>query len=418
MSAPVKPDRLVIVGASLAGLRAAEGARASGFTGEILFIGAEEHLPYDRPPLSKQYLGDAEIPYLRDADSYVHELDVKLVLGNPVTALKPAEKVVVVKDESISYDSLIIATGATPRELPGYSTVPGVVTLRNLEDTHSLRRALDATHNITIVGAGIIGAEIASAARKRGCEVTVIEATEYPLERAIGREMGLVLSQMHPRNGTDLRCGVTLADVQTQGEGGSISAVVLSDGTEIKTDLLLVSIGVVPCTSWLKDSGIELHPDGSVACDEYLKTSLDDVYAAGDVVSWPNAHTGRTGRLETWTSANEQGAIAGRNAAGVEDPIAYSTVPYFWSDWYGHRIQFAGSAHEAHPEVVIGGFDEEKFVVLYRSGDHVVGALAVNEPAKIMKDRRRIQQGSTWSEAVEHYKELGRKLALSQAERV
>ncbi|WP_066285365.1 NAD(P)/FAD-dependent oxidoreductase [Arthrobacter sp. B6] len=418
MSAPVVSKRLVIVGASLAGLRAAEGARASGFTGEIVLIGAEEHLPYDRPPLSKQYLGDAEIPYLRDPDSYVHELNVRAVLGNPVTALRPDEKAVVVNGESISYDSLVIATGAAPRELPGYSEIPGVVTLRNLEDTHSLRRALDATHNITIVGAGIIGAEIATAARKRGCEVTVIEATHYPLERAVGREMGLVLSQMHPRNGTDLRCGVTLAELRTEGEGGKVSSVVLSDGSEIKTDLLLVSIGVVPTTSWLKDSGIELHPDGSIACDEYLKTSLDDVYAAGDAISWPNAHTGRTGRLETWTSANEQGAIAGRNAAGVEDALAYSTVPYFWSDWYGHRIQFAGTAHDAEPEVVIGGYEEEKFVVLYRSGDHVVGALAVNEPAKIMKDRRRIQQRSTWAEAVEHYKELGRKLALIQQETV
>jgi NADPH-dependent 2,4-dienoyl-CoA reductase/sulfur reductase-like enzyme len=411
---PAKACRLVIVGASLAGLRAAESARNSGFTGELVIIGEEEHLPYDRPPLSKQYLGDdATVPYLRETDSYTDTLNATLLLGQRATALVPSEKIVVVGDRLVPYDALVIATGSKPRELPGSSDTSGIVSLRTMEDASVVRRALDAKANITIVGAGIIGAEIATAARDRGCNVTIIEATQFPLERAIGREMGTVLSDMHARNGTELKCGVSISDIKT--EAGRITSVVLSDGTEVATDLMLVSIGVIPATSWLQGSGIELRPDGSIACDEFLQTNLKGVFAAGDVASWPNTLTGLTGRLETWTSANEQGAVAGRNAVRVSDMQPYSTVPYFWSDWYSNRIQFAGSAAGAEPQVVSGSVERDKFVALYRSGDQVVGALAVNEPSRIMKDRRKIQNGTSWVEMLEHYRELEQGLLQEQA---
>lgn len=407
-------SRLVIVGASLAGLRAAESARESGFMGELIIIGEEEHLPYDRPPLSKQYLSDeATVPFLRTADSYTDTLNATLILGQRATALLPSEKVVIVGDRRVPYDALVIATGSKPRELPSYQDISGVVSLRTMEDAAVVRRALDTKASITIVGAGIIGAEIASAARDRECSVTIIEATQFPLERALGREMGTLLSDMHARNGTTLRCGATLSDIRT--EAGSITTVVLSDGTEVETDLLLVSIGVVPATSWLQDSGIELLPDGSIACDEFLQTNLMGVFAAGDVVSWPNAFTGLTGRLETWTSANEQGAIAGRNAVNMTEMDPYTTVPYFWSDWYSNRIQFAGSTAGAEPQVVFGSVERDKFVALYRSGDRVVGALAVNEPSRIMKDRRKIQNGTSWVEMLEHYRELEQGLLQEQA---
>ena len=414
---PANERALVIVGASLAGLRAAESARSSGFTGKITIIGEEEHLPYDRPPLSKQYLGDgAEFPYLRETSTYTDSLNAELILGQRATALRPQEKKVQVGDTIVPYDALVIATGSKPRQLPQYVGIAGIVTLRTAEDAAALRDGLGTATNITIVGAGIIGAEIASAARQRGRNVTIIEATKYPLERAIGKEMGTLLSAMHERNGTDLRCGVTIADVKT--ESGAVSSVVLDDGTEIPTDLMLVSIGVIPATSWLQDSGIELRPDGSIACDENLQTNLKDVYAAGDVASWPNALTGFNGRLETWTSANEQGAIAGRNAVTTEAKQSYATVPYFWSDWYGNRIQFAGGATGAEPHIVFGSAERDKFVALYRAGDEVVGALAVNEPSKIMKDRRRIQNGTSWDELVDHYRELEMAAMQDQAKAI
>lgn len=407
MSSLGNTDRLVVVGSSLAGLRAAEAARTKGFAGEIVIVGDEKELPYDRPPLSKQCLVDgAPIPYLRDETDYRESLKATFMLGEPATALNAAEKTITVGGRPVQYDALVIATGASPRNLPGLPDAANIATLRNFHDVARLRQAVQSRARITIIGAGIIGAEIASAARSRGCQVTIVEATEHPLERALGRRMGALLSEMHGRNGTDLRCGVTLSEVRTH--AGQVTEVVLSDGSEVATDLLLVSIGVVPNTGWLRDSGIELAPDGSIACDEQLRTSLNGVYAAGDVVSWPNSITGRNGRLETWTSANEQGAVAGTNAVVEEaDRQHYSTVPYFWSDWYGNRIQFAGTAADAEPEVVHGSLEEDKFVVLYRAADSVAGALAVNEPSKIMKDRRKISQGVSWQEMVEHYRSLG-----------
>lgn len=395
-------EKLVIVGSSLAGLRAAEGARAAGHEGEIIVLGEEFAHPYDRPALSKQCLVEGEnIPALRGTEE-IEALGVEWVVGSPATGLDTNTCEVIVGEDRISYDALVIATGATPRSLPSLPEAEGIYTLRNDEDVAPLREGLQAGKKLTIIGAGIIGAEIATAARKFGCEVTIIEATQYPLERALGRDMGLELSRLHEQHGTDLRCGVTVSSVEAA--DGKVVAVKLSDGSRIATDMLLVSIGVVPNTGWLAGSGIELARDGSILCDEYLRTSVEGVYAAGDVITWPNAQTGATARLETWTSANEQGALAGGNAVRAADEAqAYLTVPYFWSDWYGRRVQFVGTATEEPPVVVQGELGSEKYIALFRKDDQLVGALAINEPAKIMKDRRRIRKGTSWQEALSHY---------------
>lgn len=395
-------EKLVIVGSSLAGLRAAEGARAAGHEGKIVIIGEEITQPYDRPALSKQCLieGD-EIPSLRETAD-MEGLNVEWVVGSPATGLETENREVIVGENRIAYDALVITTGATPRSLPNLPAAKGIYTLRNDCDVTPLRQGLQEEKKLTIIGAGIIGAEIATAARKFGCEVTIIEATEYPLERALGRNMGLELSRLHEQHGTDLRCGVTVSNVETA--DGKVAAVELSDGSRVATDMLLISIGVIPNTGWLADSGIELARDGSILCDEYLQTSVDGVYAAGDVITWPNSQTGVTARLETWTSANEQGALAGGNAVrDVDNAQAYLTVPYFWSDWYGRRVQFVGTATEEPPVVVQGELGSEKYIALFRKNDQLVGALAINEPAKIMKDRRRIRKGASWQEALNHY---------------
>ncbi|MGC0369215.1 NAD(P)/FAD-dependent oxidoreductase [Microbacterium sp. SLBN-111] len=404
-------QRLVVVGGSLAGLRAAEAARQAGFRGDITVVSAEEEHPYDRPALSKQCLLDGvEAPTLRDDDPATG-LGVTWLAGRGATGLDTSARQVVVGEERVDYDALVVATGTRPRQLPGLPAATGIVTLRDARDVPALRAGLGPGKRLTIIGAGIIGAEIATAARKLGAEVTLIEAAPVPLQRALGRHLGLLFSEWHGESGVDLRLGASVQAVEA--DGGAVARVVLGDGSVIPTDTLLVSIGVVPNTEWLVGSGVELAGDGSVLCDEFLETSVPGVFAAGDVISWPNAHTGLTARLETWTSANEQGSVAGENAVvRVEDRQPYSTVPYFWSDWYGHRIQFTGVVTDREPEVVFGSVESRKWVALFEDGGKVVGALAVNEPSKIMKDRRRIREGMSWDEVREIYRALSARVAV------
>lgn len=402
MSATSGIDRLVVVGASLAGLRAVESARALGFAGTIVLVGDEKHLPYDRPPLSKQLLNGADASFtFHGEEHYREELDVELRLGSPAVELDPWSKTVTTSQGPVAYDAAILATGASPRELPGLSHLPGVTSLRTLDDALRLRGALARGRRLLIVGAGFIGAEVASAARKRGLPVTIVEASQYPLERALGRDMGVALSLMHERNGVDIRMDTMIVKVNRNGD--EITGVQLSDGTTVECNFILVSIGAVPNSAWLSASGIALASDGGVMCDTYLESSLLGVYAAGDVAHFPNRMTGREARIEHWTSANEQGAIAARNALGIER-TPYETVPYVWSDWYDNRIQFVGRTSDKAPTIVSGSVEADKFIALYRDGPQVVGAVSVNEPGRIMKERRRIAQKASWAEALDAHR--------------
>ncbi|KAA9166012.1 oxidoreductase [Amycolatopsis acidicola] len=387
---------LVVVGASLAGLRAVEGARKAGFDGRITLVGAEEHLPYDRPPLSKSYLDDAvpEATIFRSEEVLRDELDVDLKLGTPATGLNTVTKELRLAESSLPYDALVIATGATARTLP--SDLTGVHTLRTLDDAIAVRAALDAGARTVVIGAGFIGSEVASGARKRGVDVTVVEALPTPLARAVGEVMGSACAALHLRNGTDLRCGVGVAALEGAGQ---VKRVVLTDGTTIDADLVVVGIGAVPATGWLEDSGLRL--DNGVVCDEYLFTGADGVYAAGDVARWQNPLFDRPMRLEHWTSAAEQGAAAARNALDAESAKPYSTVPYFWSDWYDSRIQFVGVPATDEIRVVEG--DPEaggRMAALYREGDRLAGALAVNGQNVIMKYRGLIMKRTSWTDAL------------------
>lgn len=393
------PGRLVIVGASLAGLRAAEAARSGGFGGDIVVVGDEEHLPYDRPPLSKQLLDEPlNAPFFYDEDYYRNELNVDFRLGAPAIGIDPENRSILTASASIPYDVAVIATGASPRELPGISGLPGVTTLRTLDDAIRIREALDQRQHLLIIGAGFIGSEVASAARKRSLPVTMVEASHHPLERGLGRGMGHAISNMHVRNGVDLRLGTHVVEVKRSAD--RVVGATLSDGSSVDCDFILVSIGAVPNTAWLESSGIELSPDGGVLCDANLESSFPGVFAAGDVAHFPNAVTGRQARIEHWTSANEQGAAAARNAVGAEKR-AYETVPYVWSDWYGNRIQFVGRTSEESPTIVSGAVEDDKFIALYRDDDRIVGAVSVNEPGRIMKERRRISQKVAWQQALE-----------------
>lgn len=387
--------RLVVVGASLAGLRAVEGARRSGYQGRVTLVGAEPHRPYDRPPLSKEFLhaeSGATVPWHRD-EAKLAALDVDLRLGCPATALDTAARRVEAGGEWIGYDALVIATGTAARTLPG--VLPGVHTLRTLEDARAIRAALDGGARTVVVGAGFVGSEVAAAARRRGLPVTVVEALPVPLAHAIGAEMGAVVSRLHEANGARLRCGVAVTGVDGDGR---VERVRLSDGVELPADLVVVGIGAVPGTGWLRSSGLDVG-DG-VACDETLCAGPPGVYAAGDVARWRSGLFGRSLRIEHWTNAAEQGSLAARNALDPASARPYDRVPYFWSDCYDAKIQFVG-VPDADEIEVVGDLDAPRFTALYRGGDRLTGALTVNQPARSARCQALIARRGSWREALD-----------------
>jgi NADPH-dependent 2,4-dienoyl-CoA reductase/sulfur reductase-like enzyme len=392
-------QRLVVVGASLAGLRAVEAARRSGYDGTITLIGDEVHEPYDRPPLSKDYLTSEQPPsatVLREEAMLRNDLGVDLRLGTTATGLDPTAKIVHTDQGEVGYDTAVLATGASPRTIPGAEGLTGVHTLRTIGDAEAIRAAIDRGARTVVVGAGFIGSEIAASARKRGREVTVVEALPTPLARAVGEQLGLALAGLHERNGSHLRLGVGVDGLEGD---QAVQAVRLADGTRIEADLVVVGIGVTPNVGWLSESGLALG--NGVECDEYLATSASGVYAAGDIANWVNPLFGTRMRLEHWTIAAEQGGHAGRNAADPATAEPFSTVPYFWSDWYDKRIQFVGVAADAEQtETVIGALDGDAFLTLYRRGDRLVAALGLEQRSNMMKFRNLLAKQASWDDAL------------------
>ncbi len=405
-------ERLVIVGACLAGLRAAEAARKAGYSGEIALIGAEPHLPYDRPPLSKEFLehsgdGPPEATTYREEGKLRDELGIDLRLSTTATALDTDAKTVTLTGEhggTLDYTALVIATGAAARTLPGADELQGVHTLRTVDDSLAIRAALERGAKTVVVGAGFIGSEMASAARARDLPVTVLEMAQTPLVGAVGQQIGEVIALLHRKNGTDLRLGVGVESIDGESTGGEsrVSGVTLTDGTHIPAQMVVVGTGAAPATGWLGGSGVALHErDDGVLTDANLYTGVPGVYAAGDVVHWHNPVFEESMRLEHWTSAAEQGARAAKNAIAPDRAAAYETVPYFWSDLYGHRIQLVGVADAEEIQVVEGHIEDDRFVACYRKGDRVVGTLTIDQPAAIMKYRRQIARKASWSELLD-----------------
>jgi NADPH-dependent 2,4-dienoyl-CoA reductase/sulfur reductase-like enzyme len=393
-----EPRDLVVVGGSLAGLRACEAARRLGFKGRISLVGAEDHLPYDRPPLSKEFLepSDDEVatPWLPGAAALQEELGVDLILGDAATGLDVEARLLTTNSSEVRFDAAIIATGATARTLPGGAELGGVCTFRTLEDAKQVREALDAGARIVVIGAGFIGAEVASAARKRGLAVTILEALDAPLVRAVGPVAGSALGRVHARFGTELRCGVAVDALLGTDR---VESVRLADGSEIPAELVVVGIGAYPATDWLADSSLTV--DDGVICDETLRAA-PGVWAAGDVARWHSPDFNTLLRQEHWTNASEMASHAVRNLLEPESPLPYHHIPYFWSDWYGSRIQFVGVPWGV-PELVSGDWDAEAFAALYRNDDRLVGALTFNRRSDIMKYRALIARGATWGEGLD-----------------
>jgi NADPH-dependent 2,4-dienoyl-CoA reductase/sulfur reductase-like enzyme len=358
-----------------------------------VLVGAEAHLPYDRPPLSKEFLAaSAPAVHFRTAAQFA-ELGVDARLGASAQDLDIEGRTIVVDGEELRFGTLVIATGARPRTLPGLAPRDGVHELRTLDDALRLRAALSAAANVVVIGAGFIGSEVAASARSLGLDVTIVEQAPAPLMRVLGREMGAACAGLHTDNGTRLLCGVTVAQVVG---APRVEAVRLSDGSVIAADLVLVGAGVQPDTRWLEDSGLEL--DDGVVCDAALRAA-PGVYAIGDVARWDNQLFGRRMRVEQWTNAAEQArhvaaAIAGSGGGG------FRGSNFFWSDQYGVRIQFVGLADADEVAVVDGDLAGRRFAACYRSGERLIGVLAVGRPRIAHKGKRLIECGAAWDEAL------------------
>ena len=392
---------VVVVGASLAGLRAAESLRTAGFDGSITVIGDERHMPYDRPPLSKRLLaGDWEVDRisLRKPED-IASLDVDWRLSTRAVALDVAQRrVELAGGEHVRFEGAILATGSRPRTLPAQEGLPDVLLLRSVDEALDLReRIAGGGKRVVVVGAGFIGLEVAATARKLGNEVLVLEGASAPLIRGLGAAMGAAIAAVHGDHGVEVRCGVTI-------EGLQPGAVLIDGGWHEPADVVVVGIGVTPATDWLTSSGLTLR-DG-VVCGSDLNTGVPLVYAAGDIVRWYNPLFDEEMRVEHWTNAAEQGALAATNLlaeATGQRTAPYAPVPFFWSDQYDRRIQFLGRASgDDEVQVVSGSVAARQFVALYGSGGRLRGVLGLNAPKQVMPFRSLLLDRITWEDALAH----------------
>lgn len=402
---------VVVVGASLAGFRAAEALRTQGFDGALALVGEEAHQPYDRPPLSKQVLtGDWDVdrivlPSAAPTDDGSDPFDWRL--GERAVGLDlGAREVELASGDRLGYDGLVIATGCRPRTIGG-EDLAGVHVLRTLDDALALRADLErGPSRVAVIGAGFIGSEVAASCRARGLAVTVIEALPVPLERALGAEMGALVGELHREHEVDLRLGVGVDGLTSSSGGadgaGRVTGVRLADGTTVDAEVVVVGIGVIPNTGWLEGSGLTL--DNGVVCDA-TTLAAPGVVAAGDVARWPNARFGgEVMRVEHWDNAIEmaQAAAARLLAASDEAALPYEPVPWFWSDLYDRKIQLAGrSGPDDEVQVVTGDVAERRFVALYGRAGRLVGALGWNRPRHIIPWRQRLAEGMDYADAVD-----------------
>lgn len=380
-----KLNRIVVVGASLAGLRAVQALRAENFAGDITLIGAENHAPYNRPPLSKSVLdGDDDIT-LPGAE----QLDGDWLRNRRATALRTGERLVVLDDGSeVAFDGLVVATGASPRRFTAQP--PGVHNLRTIDDALALRAELAAgPAHVTVIGGGFIGSEVASTARRQGISVTLVDAGVHPMAATVGTHGAQWLARHHERHGVELVAGVRA--VGFDGESAA-TAVLLSDGRRIPADVVVAGTGVEPNTDWLRDSGLKL--DNGIVCTSALfADGQSSIVAAGDVARWAHPlYGGELVRVEHWANANEQGALAARNLiAGPVKAETYSAVPTFATSIHGARIQVAGVPVLADREwILIDEPADDRLVVAFSARDVIVAAVAVNAPKDMIRLKKAI----------------------------
>lgn len=368
------PRSVVIVGAGLAGARCAETLRAEGFDGRILLVGEEERAPYERPALSKEHLAGERPQVELRPPGFWEEQEIELVLGRRVESIDLERRSA---GPGLEWDALVLATGSRARRLP-FPVPDGVHVLRTAADAQALGADLVPGRRLAIVGAGFVGVEVASTARKLGVEVTLVDMARVPLERVLGAEVGGMLAARYREGGVDLRLGNGLGRF-LEDAGGRLSGVELSDGSTVACDVALVAIGVEP-------AGELVGADrGGIATDGCGRTAIPDVYACGDVASAWRPSLGRSVRIEHWTSAAGQAASVARAILGQERP--YDDLPYFWSDQFGLRLQHVGHAEEWHRVEIDGGPDSFSARYLDRFGNPLAVLLA-NRPREVAAARR------------------------------
>lgn len=377
-----------MVGASLAGLSAARSLRKQGYDGRLVVIGDEAHRPYDRPPLSKEFLagtlGEADLGLETDGE----DLGAEWLLGTRATGLDRTDRSVRLADgQVVRADGIVIATGAAARTLPGADGLTGVHTLRTLDDARALRDELARGGRLVVIGGGFIGAEVASTAYALGLDVTVIEAAPTPLAGPLGETMGAVVSGLHADHGVRLLCGVGVKGLSGERQ---VDAVLLDDGRSVPADIVVVGVGARPCVEWLDGSGVVL--DNGVKCGADGRSSLAGVVAVGDCANWYDPRAGVHRRVEHWTGAVERpaAAVAALLAGGAVEP-GVPRPPYFWSDQYGVKIQFAGFAGGADSVTVEeGAVGDRNVLAVYRRGGEPVAVLGMNQPRLFVRWRKQL----------------------------
>jgi 3-phenylpropionate/trans-cinnamate dioxygenase ferredoxin reductase component len=367
-------DTFVIVGAGMAGGKAVETLRGEGFDGRIVLVGAEPHRPYERPPLSKEYLrGERGPAWLQEDEGWYASNEVDMRTSSVAESIDASDRAVVLSGgERIGFDRLLIATGAEPRRLPvAGADLDGVHLLRTIEDSDAIRASFDSGGRLVVIGGGWIGCEVAASARQKGMDVTIVEPLELPLLRVLGPELGGFYRDVHAAQGVDLRFG---GGVEAIEGSGRVERVRTSDGTTIDCSAVVVGIGVAPRTELVKDIA---RVDNGILTDASLQTSVDGVYACGDVANAEHPLFGRRVRVEHWANALEQGPAAANAMLGRD--VSYDKVPYFFSDQYDVGMEYAGLHDPGSDELVLrGDMASREFIAFWMRGDRLIAGMNVN----------------------------------------
>jgi 3-phenylpropionate/trans-cinnamate dioxygenase ferredoxin reductase subunit len=391
-------DHIAVVGASLAGLRTVEALRREGYAGRITVIGAEHELPYDRPPLSKQFLvDDWQDEKLVLARNGVEALDADWKLGQAAASLDSSSLVLTLAggERVEEASAIVLATGGRARRLPFGRELEGVLELRTLADARALRASLLCSPRVVVVGAGFIGMEVAASCRTRGLDVTVVDPLPAPLIRGLGQRLGERVARRHREEGVEFHLGVGVEGFVGQ---SSVEGVRLSSGSTLPADVVVVGVGAAPATEWLAGAGLEI--DNGVCCDATGFTGRDGVYALGDCARWHNRHYPERPRFEHWTSAVEESDVVARRIVhGSADDFA--PIPYVWTDQFDLRIAIAGEVRDGDEmQVTLGKIDEERFLALFGRDERLVAAVGFKRPRQLNACRKKIAEGVSFEAAV------------------
>jgi NADPH-dependent 2,4-dienoyl-CoA reductase/sulfur reductase-like enzyme len=398
-------QKVVVVGASLGGLKVVEYLRKGDFSGDITLIGDEPHLPYDRPPLSKKVIfdDDATVESIELRERSWDDLDVEVVTGEKIVSIDTGDRFVTGQSGTeYPYDALFLATGVEPRCLPDQPDVENVLVVRRWEDSDALRLELRDAEKVAVIGGGFIGCEVAAAAREKGKDVVIVEASETLMQRGLSRRWGQYMEDVHRSHGVDVRTNQLVTGFNV--EGNRATSVTINEDSELEADVFVVGIGAFPDTGWIEEAGIEC--DDGVVCDAFCESSAEDVYAVGDVARWYHEGYGRTVRVEHWTNADEmaKAAVANFLAEDEEGKTAFTPVPMVWSDQFDLRIQVAGEIADVqtHDEfsdleesVHFGDVESGEFVVIQRDKDAVHGVLSINRASVLVRVKMALEKGAS-----------------------